>query len=79
LRAYAEDWFETFDSVAIEPLELIKTGWARVVGMSGRARLSGIETELIHAIVCTIRQRRLARARGTWTRAAVLEAVGLSE
>ena len=46
---------------------------------SGRAKLSGIETDLTYAVVHTIRDGKIARGREYMTRAEALEAAGLSE
>jgi ketosteroid isomerase-like protein len=47
--------------------------------MSGRAKLSGVETDLTFAAVYTIRDGKIARGREYWTREDALEAAGLSE
>ena len=47
--------------------------------ITGRARGSGVETELRYAVVNTVRNGKLVRGREYWTRAEALEAVGLSE
>jgi ketosteroid isomerase-like protein len=47
--------------------------------MSGRAKLSGVETDLTFAAVYTIRDGKIARGREYWTREEALEAAGLSE
>jgi ketosteroid isomerase-like protein len=66
----------------VEPVELIEAGEDKVVGVmkiSGRAKLSGVQTDLTDAIVYTLRDRKIARGREYWTRAEALEAVGLRE
>ena len=50
-----------------------------VVRISGRAKLSGVETDLTYAALCTIRDGKVARGREYWTRDEALEAAGLSE
>ena len=48
MRAYVQDWIDTFDEFWIEPVELIdagqETSWSRLMRYGGRAKLSGIET-----------------------------------
>jgi ketosteroid isomerase-like protein len=82
MRAYVQDWMDTFDEFRIEPVELIDAGGGVVVGVvryGGRAKLSGIELDETLAVVFTIRDRKIARGREYATRAEALEAVGLSE
>jgi ketosteroid isomerase-like protein len=77
LQAYAQDWFDHFDNLRLEPEELIDVG-DRVVAvqrLSGRARESGIETELRYAVVYTVRGDKIARGREYLTREQALEAV----
>jgi hypothetical protein len=48
LRAYVEDWLDTFDSFSIEPVELVDAGEDRIIAVlraSGSGKLSGIETD----------------------------------
>jgi ketosteroid isomerase-like protein len=52
LRDYARDWRDTFDDFRQEPVEQIDAGDAKVVTVfriSGRAKLSGVETDLTYA------------------------------
>jgi ketosteroid isomerase-like protein len=82
LRAYAEDWFATFEGLRIEPTEVIDGGDDRVMAVlhvSGRAKLSGVETDLTFAIVYTLKDGKIVGAREHWTRADAAEAVGLAE
>jgi ketosteroid isomerase-like protein len=82
LRAYAEDWLETFDDFRQEPLELIDPSEDKVVvvlRVSGRAKLSGVETNLTYAALYTIRGGKIARGREFWTRDEALEAARLRE
>ena len=46
--------------------------------ITGRARLSGVETEFRYAVVCTIQDGKIIRGREYATRAEALEAVGLT-
>jgi ketosteroid isomerase-like protein len=82
LRAYVQDWLDTFDDVKTEVVEVIDAGEDKVIavlGTSGRAKLSGVETELTYAVVYTIRGGKIARGREYPTRNEALEAAGLSE
>ncbi len=53
LRAYVQDWLDLFDDVGVEPVDVIDAGEATVIAvlrMSGRAKLSGVETDLTYAV-----------------------------
>jgi ketosteroid isomerase-like protein len=81
VRAYIEDWRDTFDDVAVELVELIDAGENTVVvvlRLTGRAKLSGVETDLTYAVVYTVRDGKIARGREYATRAEALEATGVS-
>jgi ketosteroid isomerase-like protein len=63
-------------------VELIDAGEDQVVAVlriMGRAKLSGVETDLTYAALYTIRDGKIARGREYWTRDEALEAAGLSE
>jgi ketosteroid isomerase-like protein len=47
--------------------------------MGGRAKQSGIETNLTYAVLNTIRDGKIARGREYATRDEAIEAAGLSE
>ena len=82
MRAYVQDWIDTFDQFTVEPMELIDAGEGQVVGVlrnSGRAKLSGVETDLTFAALYTVRDGKLERGREYWSRDEALEAAGLSE
>ena len=82
LRAYAQDWRDTFDDFTQEPVEQIDAGDDKVIvvfRVSGRAKLSGVETDLTYAALYTFRDGKVARGREYWTRDEALEAAGLSE
>jgi ketosteroid isomerase-like protein len=82
MRAYAQDWIDTFDEFRIEPVALIDAGRGMVVGVlryGGRAKLSGIETDDTFGVVFKIRDGKIARGREYATRDQALEAAGLSE
>ena len=80
VRAYLQDWLDLFDDFKSEALELIDAGEDRVIAVgriSGRAKLSGVETDLTSAALYTIRDGKIARGREYWTKEQALEAAGL--
>jgi ketosteroid isomerase-like protein len=82
LRAFVQDWLDTFDDFRAEPVELIEAGEDKVIAVvriSGRAKLSGVETDLTYAELWTLRDGKVAWGRQYWTRDEALEAAGLSE
>jgi ketosteroid isomerase-like protein len=82
MRAYMQDWFDTFDDLKVEPLEVIDAGpdqAVAVVRFGGRAKLSGVESDLTFAVVYTLRDGKVVRGREYWTRDEALEAAGLRE
>jgi len=82
LRVYVEDWLDTFDEFRNEPVELIDAGEGRVIAVtkiSGRAKLSGVETDLTYAALYTFQDGKVVRGREYWTREEALEAAGLRE
>ena len=82
LRAFMQDWLDMFDDFRAEPVELIEAGEDKVVAVvriSGRAKLSGVETDLTYAALYTFRKGKIARGREYWTKEQALEAAGLSE
>jgi ketosteroid isomerase-like protein len=81
MRAYVQDWLDDFDDLRFELEELIDAGEqvVSVQRITGRAKASGVATELRYAVVNTIRDGKLVRGREYWTRAEALTAVGLSE
>jgi ketosteroid isomerase-like protein len=82
LRAYVQDWLDMFDDFKSEPAELIDAGEDEVIvvtRISGRAKLSGVETDLTYAALYTFRDGKINRGREYWTRDQALEAAGLSE
>jgi ketosteroid isomerase-like protein len=82
LRAYWQDWIDTFDQFKVEPVEVIDAGPDQVVAVirnSGRAKLSGVEAHLTFAVVYMLRDGKVARGREYWTKDEALEAAGLSE
>ncbi|HEY8639727.1 MAG TPA: nuclear transport factor 2 family protein [Solirubrobacterales bacterium] len=82
LRAYVRDWLDTFDDFRTEPVELIDAGEDKVIAVqrvSGRAKLSGVETDLTYAVLYTIRDGKIARGREYAARDEALKAAGLRE
>ena len=82
VRAYVQDWQDTFDDFRAEPVELIDAGEDNVIAVtriSGHAKLSGVETDLTFAVLYTFRNGKIVRGREYWTRAEAFEAAGLSE
>jgi ketosteroid isomerase-like protein len=82
VRAYVQDWLDMFDDFKIEAVELIDAGADQVIAVirnSGRAKQSGVETDLTYAALYTLRDGKIARGREYWTREEALEAAGLSE
>ena len=81
-RRYVEDWLETFDDFTTTPEELLDAGEDRVIGVlhvSGRAKLSGITTELRYAAVYTVCEGKIVRVREYGDRQEALDAAGLAE
>ncbi|MHB8234094.1 MAG: nuclear transport factor 2 family protein [Solirubrobacteraceae bacterium] len=65
-RRYCQDWLDTFDELTSVPEEVIDVGDDRVVGVqrvTGRARLSGVQTELHYAVVYELRAGKIVRVR----------------
>ncbi len=68
LRAYLQDWQDTFDDFTSEPVELIDAGEDNVVAViriSGRAKLSGVETDLTFAALSRSERGRSCGAAST--------------
>jgi len=82
MRAYVQDWMDTFDGFRIEPVELISIEQdtvAAVLRYGGRAKLSGIEIDDTFGVVFKIRDGKIARGREYATREQALQAAGLRE
>ena len=81
MRAYIQDWFDHFEDLRLEPEELFDAG-DRVVAvqrLAGRARRSGIETELRYAVVYVVKDGKIVSGREYLTRAEALEAASVRE
>jgi ketosteroid isomerase-like protein len=79
-RRYVEDWLDTFEDIVNVPQELLDVGDERVIAVqhvTGRARLSGVETELRYAVVYTLRDGKIVRVKEYRNREQALDAVGL--
>jgi ketosteroid isomerase-like protein len=82
LRAFVQDWLDMFDNFRAEAVELMEAGEDKVivvVRISGRAKLSGVETDLTYAELWRLRDGKVAWGRQYWTRDEALEAAGLRE
>jgi ketosteroid isomerase-like protein len=82
VHAYVQDWLDMFDDFRSEPVELIDAGEDMVITVtriSGRAKLSGVETDLTYAALYTIRGGKIARGREYWTKEQALEAAALRD
>jgi ketosteroid isomerase-like protein len=80
VRAYVQDWLDTFDDLDTEILDLIDAGDDKVIAvnkLSGRAKLSGVETDLTYAVVYEVRDGKIARGREYASKQEALEAAGL--
>ena len=77
LRAYYQDWIDTFDDLRGEVDEILFDEGDRVaaaVRNSGRGRASGVTTRGRYYVVCTVRDGRIASGREYGTREEALEA-----
>jgi ketosteroid isomerase-like protein len=82
LRAFLEEWTEMFEGFKVEAVELIDAGEDTVImaqRISGRARISGVETEMEQAMLLRVREGLIAVGREYSTREQALEAAGLQE
>jgi ketosteroid isomerase-like protein len=82
IRRYIEDWSDLFDNLTLAPQELVEVDDERVMAvqrLSGRAKHTGIETELTFFVIYTIRDGRFVKVREYATRKEALQAMGRSE
>jgi ketosteroid isomerase-like protein len=80
MRRYLQDWLDTFEDITSVPIELADAGADTVIAVlqvTGRARLSGVATEIRYAIVYTLRDGKIVRGREYATRQEAFAAVGL--
>jgi ketosteroid isomerase-like protein len=78
VRRYFQDWDETFDDLTLALLDSQDEGDQVVATqlVTGRAKLSGAETEIRYSVVYTVRGGRIASAREYLTLEEALAAVG---
>jgi ketosteroid isomerase-like protein len=82
VRRYIQDWFDMFDDLTLVVEELVDAGDDRVVAvqrMTGRAKISGIETEIRFSVVYTLRDGKIVQGREYLVKEQALEAAGLRE
>jgi ketosteroid isomerase-like protein len=80
-RRYVQDWYDMFDDFTSEIEELCDIGDDQVVAVihnAGRAKRSGVPTELRYAALYTIRDGKMVRVREYVTKTEALQAAGLS-
>jgi len=66
VRRYIQEWIDTFDDFSVVVEQLRDVGDNRVLGvqrLTGRAKLSGTQTDLRYALVSTISDGKVVRAR----------------
>jgi len=66
MRRYVGEWVDMFEELALVPHVLRDLGDGRVLAeqeLTGRAKLSGAETQLRYAVVYTIRDGKVVRGR----------------
>jgi ketosteroid isomerase-like protein len=82
VRRYIQDWFDMFDDLTVVVEDLVDAGDDRVVAaqrMTGRAKVSGIETEIRFSVVYTVRDGKIVQGREYMDKEQALDAVGLRE
>jgi ketosteroid isomerase-like protein len=80
LRRWMTEFYESWDSLSVEPEEFIHAGPEHVVvplRLSGRGKTSGIDVDMLLYEVFTIRDGKIVERRPFRDRALALEAVGL--
>jgi ketosteroid isomerase-like protein len=80
MRRYVQDWTDDFEGFTVVIEELLEIGDDRVIAVqqvAGRARLSGIETQLRYAVLYTVRDGKIVRGREYKDKDDALEAAGL--
>jgi ketosteroid isomerase-like protein len=78
VRRYFQEWVDLFDEITNVPEELVDLGDGYVLALqraTGRARLSGAETEMRFAVVYLVRDGLIVRGREYMDRATALDAV----
>jgi ketosteroid isomerase-like protein len=80
VRRYLQEWIDMFDTVTNIAEELLEIGDDRVLAVqraTGRAKASGVETEIRYAVVYTLRAGTIVRGPEYIDRKQALEAVGV--
>ena len=81
-RCYVQDGLDTFEHFSAVPEELVDLGGERVLAVhhiSGRAKLSGVETQLRYSVIYALRDGKIVGGREYANRSEALKAVGLEE
>jgi ketosteroid isomerase-like protein len=81
-RRYIQDWYDMFDDFTSEIEEVLDIGGDEVVAVihnRGRAKRSGVPTELRYVALYTIRDGKAVRIREYVTKTEALKAAGLAE
>ena len=82
MRRYIQDWVDMFDDITNVPEEIVDLGDDRVLAVqhvTGRAKGSGIETELRYAVVYTLRDGKIVHAREYIDRQQAVEAARVGD
>jgi len=82
MRRYIQEWVEMFDDITNVPEEILDPGDDRVLAVqhvTGRAKGSGIETELRYAVVYTLRDGKIVHAREYIDRQQAVEAARVGD
>jgi ketosteroid isomerase-like protein len=82
VRRYFQEWVDLFEGITNVAEELVDLGDDRVLALqraSGRAKLSGAETEMRFAVVYTLRDGKIASGREYMDRAQALAALQRGE
>jgi ketosteroid isomerase-like protein len=80
LRRYYQEWLDIFDGITLGVQDAREVADGRVVTqqrVAGRAKVSGAETELIYAVVYTVRDGKIRQGREYATLEEALEVVNL--
>jgi ketosteroid isomerase-like protein len=82
LHRHLQEWNDVFDNMINVPQELVDLGDERILAVqhaTGRAKGSGVETEIRYAVIYTLRDGKIVRGRQYIDRNHALEAAGLRE
>jgi uncharacterized protein len=80
MRGYIQEWIDMFDDLRLVAEDVRAVGDGRVVAqqcVSGRAKISGAETELHYAVVYTLRDGKFVHGREYRSFDEALEAAGV--